>query len=84
MIRTFPGLFQDIFGFFKDSSCHVKGTTCNDQRSLLLIAGGVEGTVSSARYPGQRPGRGPGSQVPISSDDPAVEKAKRGQKPINS
>ena len=31
--------FQDIFVFFKDSSCHVKGMICNDQRSLLLTAG---------------------------------------------
>ena len=30
-----------IFVFFKNSSCHVKGATCNDQSSLLLTVGSV-------------------------------------------
>ena len=54
---------QNIFVFFKDISCHVKGTTCNDQRSLLRMARGVGrggGTVSSAG--------GPGGQALVSSE----------------
>ena len=39
--------------------------------------GGVEGTVISAGGPGQRPG---GGQVPVSSEDPAVAKAKKRSK----
>ena len=41
------------------------------QRSLLLIAGSV-GHCKLCRGPGQMPGGGPGSQAPVSSEDPAV------------
>ena len=35
----------------------------------------------SAGGPGQRPGGGPVGQTPVSSEDPAVEKAKKRSKP---
>ena len=43
---------------------------------------GCGGTVSSAGLQGKGLVGGPGGQAPVSSENPAFKKLKRGQKPI--